>query len=109
MVCGKEEKGLNIHKSFITNFLTCQHSYEPLWGVKRMGAITKEITERLAQLTKEEQQQVLNFTEFLVYHRERIEDAALARHIKTGLSEEFLTVNEAREYLKALKNVADKD
>jgi len=58
-------------------------------------------------LTEEERLQVLHFIEFLKYHRERMEDAVLAKYIKEGLEDEFLTVKEAIQYLRTLENVGN--
>lgn len=58
-------------------------------------------------MTEEERLQVLHFIEFLKYHRERMEDAVLAKYIKEGLEDEFLTVKEAIQYLRTLENVGN--
>ena len=50
---------------------------------------------------------MLHFIEFLKYHRERMEDAVLAKYIKEGLEDEFLTVKEAIQYLRTLENVGN--
>lgn len=74
---------------------------------RKMGRVSKKLIDQLSELTREEQLQVLHFIEFLKYHRERVEDAALAEYIKSGLEDEFLTVKEAIRYLKELEDVGD--
>ena len=74
-----------------------------------MQMISKQLMEQLTELTPDEQLQVLRFAEFLKHHRELLEDASLAKHIEAGLTDDFLTVSEAKAYLVTAEDVADSD
>ena len=69
----------------------------------------QQITSRINQLSCDEANEVLRFLDFIFYKREVDEDAILAKRIKGGLEDDFLDVESARNYLKELDSVENKD
>jgi len=69
----------------------------------------QQITERINQLSYYEAYEVLKFLDFIFYKREVEEDVILAKRIKEGLEDDFLDVGPARNYLKELNSVENKN
>jgi len=71
--------------------------------------VYQKITEKIDRLSYDEAYEVLNFLDFIFYKRELEEDIILAKQIKEGLEDDFLDVESAKNYLKELNSVENKD
>ena len=69
----------------------------------------QQITERINQLSDHEAYEVLQFLDFIFYQRGIAEDVILAKQIKEGLEDDFLDVESAKNYLRELNSVENKD
>ncbi len=79
------------------------------YEVQHNEIVYQQITERINQLSDYEAYEVLKFLDFIFYKREAEYDAILAKQIKEGLEDDFLDVESARNYLKEIDSVENKD
>lgn len=62
--------------------------------------INEIVKERIEKLDNEELEKLADYAGYLIYHRELREDQLLAEKIKENLDDEYLTVDEAKEFMK---------